>query len=248
MSYLVLDIETVPDESLLDPVLVETSATPTSVEPPFPPPYAHRPVAIGCLLLSDNLDPVRCGCLGVSKFGNDEKLLLSAFVDFVSREKPTIVTWNGRGFDLPVLTLRSFKYGIPLPFYDQSYRYRFDDKKNTDLFDLMTDFGAVSKKGFKLDKIARLIGLPGKYGVDGSMVKEMFDQKRFADIEHYCITDVLQTAFVFFRYQLWRDRISADEHNRVASLLINFLEKQENAPYEKFISLIDREMLLVKPV
>jgi predicted PolB exonuclease-like 3'-5' exonuclease len=256
-NYLILDIETVPDESLIDKPAVlspekELSTTllgmpestraqavpePSSV----PPPYANRPIAIGCLYLDGNLAPIKCGCLGVSKYGDDERALLVDFANFGGREKPIIITWNGRGFDLPVITLRCYKYGIPLEWYDQEYRYRYSDKKNIDLFDLMTDFGAVSKKGFRLDKIAKLIGLPGKYGVDGSQVKGLFEEGRFVEIEEYCVTDMLQTAFIFIRFQLWRGRISLEMHDQAVARLLEFLKEK----HEKFISLIDQKTLFV---
>jgi 3'-5' exonuclease len=260
-NYLVLDIETVPDESLIDKpaesvrnntperelftvlgLLPGTAPVQAVPEPsPVPPPYANRPIAVGCLWLDGNLAPLKCGCLGVSKYGDDERALLVDFADFAGREKPAIVSWNGRGFDLPVLTLRCYKYGIPLEWYDQEYRYRYSDKKNIDLFDLMTDFGAVSKKGFKLDKIARLIGLPGKYGVDGSQVKGLFDEGRFGEIEEYCVTDVIQTAFIFIRWKLWRGQISPEMHDQAVAKLLDFLKEK----YEKFISLIDQKTLSV---
>jgi len=263
-NYLILDIETIPDESLIDKPIVPIGnittdkgigcpfaavglmpeparAQPAPEPSSIPPPYANRPIAIGCLWLDANLTPIKCGCLGTSKYGDDEKALLVDFTSFAGREKPAIVTWNGRGFDLPVITLRCYKYGIPLEWYDQDYRYRYTDKKNIDLFDLMTDFGAVSKKGFKLDKIARLIGLPGKYGVDGSQVKGLFEAGRFEEIEEYCITDVIQTAFIFIRFQLWRGRISAEMHDQAVVKILDFLKEK----HDKFISLIDHKTLSV---
>ena len=162
-GYLVLDIETVPDAALYTPPAVGTG-----MERPFPPPYAHRPIALGVLWLDDSYAFKRLGVVGE---GKDEAATLTDFATFVERERPHLVTWNGRAFDLPVLALRCMRHGVPLRFYyqDRDYRYRYTEEGHLDLADSLTDHGAAKSMG--LDAVAHVVGLPGKVGVDGSQVE-----------------------------------------------------------------------------
>src|SRR5881628_54577 len=94
-SYLVLDIETVPDDELYTP-----PEPPPGAEKAFPPLYACKPVMLGALWLDETLGCKRLGTIGD---GKDEAGMLADFVAFMTEERPHLVTWNGRGFDLPVL-------------------------------------------------------------------------------------------------------------------------------------------------
>jgi hypothetical protein len=285
VSYLVLDIETVPDYSVWTPpepepkpVKVEKNGskkkpkiilepidptapppeaepaadvapiTPAAPEPtPVPPPFAHRPIAIGCLFLSDTLEVRNLGCIGVVKYGDNEPEILRRWNDFMTQHSPTVVTWNGRGFDLPVLSLRSFRWGITQPWNNKDFRYRYNEDRNMDLFELFVDYGAINRKGFRLDAIAKLIGLPGKYGIDGSQVAGYYAEGRYQEIERYCLTDVIQTAFILFRFLLLRNRINLNEYHKAASGLL--AKCRENAltdpPLADFNNLINEKMLLL---
>lgn len=191
--YTILDIETVPEGKFK--------------KGEFPPPHAHRVVAIGQVKLDRDMRPAGMGVIT----GNEQDVLAAWNADFyqgadVRSPFPTIVTWAGRVFDLPVLVTRCFKHGIPVPwfFQDKGYRYRYAEDRHLDLCDTMSDFGAAPK--MKLDAVAKLIGLPGKMGIDGSKVAGLFAKGKIADIADYCLTDCLQTAFVFMRYSLLRGR------------------------------------------
>ena len=119
--------------------------------------------------------------------------------------QPTLVTFNGRGYDLPVLELAAYRYGITLPewfnvearTYDQA-RNRYNIQSHIDLMDLASNFGA-SRVGGGLNLLAHLIGKPGKAGVDGSMVQGFYDDGRVEEINDYCRCDVLDTYFAFLR-------------------------------------------------
>jgi len=108
-TFLVLDIETIPDADLYAP------AQPSpGTERTFPPIFACRPVVIGVMWLDENLVCKKAGTIGE---GKDEAGMLVDFAEFVSKWEPTLVTWNGRGFDLPVLMLRSLRHGVSAPWY-----------------------------------------------------------------------------------------------------------------------------------
>src|SRR5687768_16837606 len=118
-SYLIMDIETVPDAELHTP-----PEPAPGVEKAFPPLYACKPIVIGVMWLDEQLCCKKMGTIGE---GKDEAGMLAAFADFVGNRKPHLVTWNGRGFDMPVLLLRALRHGVSMPWYyeERDYRYRY---------------------------------------------------------------------------------------------------------------------------
>ena len=245
MSYLVTDIETVPDLELWTPPSPEEIQADQKAKALVAPPQAQKPIVIGCLWLDDNFNTKKIGVIGAGK-SLSEKELLTAWNEFMEKEKPTLITWNGRSFDIPVLVLRSFRNGVPLGWYfnHRNYRYRYSDEKHADLLDIMSEYGAVNKKGFKLDSIAKAIGLPGKYGVDGSMVTSLYMEERIEEIRTYCTTDVIQTAFVFLRWIYAKGKINIETLQRSGQGIIEEAEKTQGL--QPFLKLIDRKILLLQ--
>ena len=235
-GYLVIDIETVPDRSLYTP-----PETPFGEEKPFPPIYAHQPVAIGALWLGADLSFRRLGILGESL---DEAAQLQAFSGFIARDRPTLVTWNGRSFDLPVLMLRALRHGVPMAWYYRRFevRYRYSDEGHLDLADALSDRGAARMTS--LDHAARLIGMPGKMGVDGSQVDGLYRAGRHAEIRHYCLTDVIQTAFVLLRYFLLTGLHSRPVVLGAVAGLLAALE--EDGRFGELLEQVDRPLLLLR--
>jgi predicted PolB exonuclease-like 3'-5' exonuclease len=215
---LVLDIETVPDRELWTP---PPEGAPGERDRSFPPLYACRPVVIGVIWLDDDLSCRRIGILGE---GKSEAEMMADFGDFVSRVKPLLVTWNGRSFDLPVLALRALRHGVDFGWYYRGlgYRYRFSEDGHLDLGDVIADFGAARMTS--LDGAARLIGLPGKLGVDGSQVEGLFQAGQMDALRRYCLSDVAQTAFVLLRYRLVTRDITVETYRRAAEGLLAALE------------------------
>jgi 3'-5' exonuclease len=130
--------------------------------------------------------------------------------------RPVLVTFNGRGYDLPVLELAAYRYGLSLPewfnvnapSYEQA-RNRYNIHSHIDLLDLFSNFSATRVSG-GLNLLARLIGKPGKTGVDGSQVQEMYESGKVAEINDYCRCDVLDTYFVFLRSRVLLGRLSIE--------------------------------------
>jgi predicted PolB exonuclease-like 3'-5' exonuclease len=213
-SFLVLDIETVPDAEL-----APVHHVPPGVEKPFPPLYAHRPIVLGVLWLDEEYRFRRLGVIGD---GKDEKGMLDDFSAFVCKYSPDLVTYNGRSFDLPVLALRSLHHGLAMSWYYQGrVRHRYSEEGHLDLCDMLSDHGAA--RSMSLDAVARLIGLPGKVGVDGSQVEGMYRAGRLEEIKSYCLADVAQTALLFLRFRLLQGAMDPEKYRRCACDLMEAL-------------------------
>ncbi|HUS65674.1 MAG TPA: 3'-5' exonuclease [Kofleriaceae bacterium] len=236
-SYLVMDIETVPDGALYSPPEVAEGHA-----APFPPLWAHRPIVLGVCWLDENYGFLRLGVIGE---GKDEVGMLGDFASFADQYRPNLVTYNGRSFDLPVLALRCLRHGVPLRFFfqDKDYRYRFSDMGHIDLYDFLSEHGAA--KVGSLDAIARVVGLPGKVGVDGSQVEGLYNAGQLDMIKKYCLTDVAQTAFLFLRYRLLQGVLDLAGYQKAAQTLLDALtsDGRVDAVLEK----IDRPRLLLSP-
>lgn len=235
-SYLVLDIETIPDLEVYTPPEV-----PIGEERPFALPYAHRPVVIGLAWLDGEFALKRLGVVG---HDDDEASMLADFSQFVESNRPDLITWNGRNFDLPVIALRCLRHGIGLRWFYQGrgYRYRYSSKGHLDLCDVFSEHGAA--RHLKLNAVARLIGLPGKIGVSGSQVEGLYRAGQLETIRNYCLSDVVQTAFVFLRYRLLSGQFGEDEYRRVATALYEKLASE--ARLAEMMSAIDRKRLLLE--
>jgi hypothetical protein len=235
VTYLVLDIETIPDREIFDPPEAQPGA-----ERPFPPLCACKPIVIGVLWLDENLACKRIGAFGD---GKDEGAMLADFTEFMTQRRPCIVTWNGRGFDMPVLALRALKYGLSYPWYygDRDYRYRFSEQGHFDLCDFLADHGAA--KMTSLDGAARLIGLTGKDGVDGSQVEGLYHTGQLDAIRQYCLSDVAQTAFLFLRWRLLAGKLDRQTYRRVATDLLAACEA--DGRLARFAAQVDRGRLLL---
>jgi predicted PolB exonuclease-like 3'-5' exonuclease len=236
-GYLVLDIETVPD-----PDLYEKPQTDAGTPAPFPPLYAHKPIVIGVLWLDEIYSFKRIGVIGENK---DEAGMLLDFAKFADDYRPHLVTYNGRSFDLPVLALRCLRHGVPMRFFyqDRDYRYRFSDSGHIDLYDFLSEHGAA--KVGSLDAIARVMGLPGKVGVDGSQVEGLYNAGQLQLIKHYCLSDVAQTAFLFLRYRLLQGALDVSGYQRAAWLLFEALTADGRV--KEVLDRIDRARLLLSP-
>jgi predicted PolB exonuclease-like 3'-5' exonuclease len=175
--------------------------------------HLHRVVAISAVLRTG--DQFKVWSLGSPE--SDEQDLLQRFFSGIERYTPRLVSWNGGGFDLPVIHYRSLLYPIDAAHYwetgqnDTSFRYnnylsRYHER-HTDLMDVLA--GYQPRASAPLDEIAGLCGFPGKMGMSGARVWDAYQQGRITDIRDYCETDVLNTYLVFLNFE--RSRGHLDE-------------------------------------
>ena len=254
-NLFVFDIETVPDTDAVanltgfDGPDVESRREEleryhleiTGGKNPFPRQPFHKVVAIS--FLEAEID--RSGGLGGGESyhlrelrsggeaGFDEKQLLQGFFSYFERLRPRLVSYNGRGFDLPVLKYRAMAHGIQAPWlYDagdkwNSYQSRYSADWHCDLLEILSDFGA-SARG-KLNEICSVLGYPGKFGVDGSKVASMFDDCRIGEIRDYCETDVLNTYLVYLRLMQHRGTLSTENYNHAVADIVSLIEAEGEA-------------------
>jgi predicted PolB exonuclease-like 3'-5' exonuclease/SAM-dependent methyltransferase len=228
-AHLVLDIETIPDPEL--PRQDDSERVPA---PPF-----NQIVTLGCMLLEDWV-PRRLGVVGEHQ---TEGAMLSAFAEWLEAKRPTVVTWNGRGFDMPVITSRALRHGVPMPwwFSDRNTRYRYSTEGHFDLMDFLADFGAA--KNARLDVYARLVGFPGKVGVDGSQVLPLVHAGKIDEVNAYCLCDVAQTAAIFLRVELLRGSFDRAHYGELARAMLAFID--EHPRLEAIAGKIDRARFLL---
>ncbi|MFN7572948.1 MAG: 3'-5' exonuclease [Betaproteobacteria bacterium] len=174
----------------------------------FLPLHLHRIVAIGCAFR--DAQGLRVRCLGGE--GDSEGKLIQDFFKLIDRYTPQLVSWNGGGFDLPVLNYRALTHGATAPrFWDQgeddrdfkwnNYISRYH-ARHLDLMDLLALY--QPRAAAPLDELAKLAGFAGKLGMDGSRVWPAYLAGELASIRAYCETDVLNTYLLYVRFQRLR--------------------------------------------
>jgi predicted PolB exonuclease-like 3'-5' exonuclease len=143
--------------------------------------------------------------------------------------RPTLVSFNGRTFDLPLLELAAFRYGLSLPAwfavggktYEQP-RNRYNTEAHLDLHDVLTNFGASRFNG-GLNLVANLLGKPGKMDVQGHMVQDLWNEGKLAQINDYCRCDVLDTYFAFLRTMVLLGQFQLDDEQRLVHVVKDWL-------------------------
>ncbi|MBI1308941.1 MAG: hypothetical protein GC129_03640 [Proteobacteria bacterium] len=246
-KLLVFDLETVPDVAFARKLWPEHAALSdaemtqhiynvflqrTQNTSDFPSPPFHRIVAIGCLLAdveaedngTESYRLRKLGCIGEE--GDDEATLLQKFFDFGAREGLRLVSYNGLGFDVPVLKLRALHHNLPIRWFMNHLTNKWDNYSSNKALAFHTDLADVfSAKGRapKLDEVCTLAGLPGKLDVSGAKVYEMFSAGELGQIRDYCETDVLNTYLLYLHHQhlggILYPELMADEITRVRTYL-----------------------------
>lgn len=252
MNVLVFDIETVPDVSAGRRLYGLEDLSDASVARAM---FAKRRERTGRDFLSLELHRVvaisavmnRQGRLSVWSLGDEdsgEADLVSRFFDGLDRYSPTLVSWNGSGFDLPVLHYRALLNGVQAPRYwesgdaDSSFRYnnylnRFH-ARHTDLMDVLSGYqprGAVA-----LDRLATTCGFPGKLGMSGEDVWDEFCAGNIAAIRAYCETDVVNTYLLYLRFEHMRGHLNGREYQLECAQMRDTLSGLDGEHWIRFLA------------
>lgn len=251
MNVFVFDIETVPDvengrriyeltgldDRQVAEVMFQQRRQATGSD--FLRHHLHRIVAISVVLRSG--DQFKVWSLGTPE--SPERELIHRFFDGLERYTPVIVSWNGGGFDLPVLHYRALLHGVCAPRYwetgDEDASFRWNNYLNrfhyrhTDLMDVLSGYQA--RAVVPLDEMATLLGFPGKLGMDGSKVWERFLAGDIVGIRDYCETDVLNTYLVYLRYELMRGRLTDNTYEEECGRLQEALVREGKTHFNQFL-------------
>ena len=251
MNTLIFDIETVPDvqfgralyglEGLEDEQVAKAMFTlrRQSHGDEFLPHLQQRIVAISCVLRGR--DSLSVWSLGEP--ASEEPELVQRFFEGLERFSPDLVSWNGGGFDLPVLHYRALRAGVQAARYwetgqeDTAFRYnnylsRYH-WRHTDLMDVLSGFQSRNRQ--PLSGMAALLGLPGKLGFDGSQVWDAWQAGDLASIRRYCETDVLNTWLIYLRFQLLRGQLSSPRHEEELARVRGCLAASKEPHFAEFL-------------
>jgi predicted PolB exonuclease-like 3'-5' exonuclease len=250
---LVFDIETVPDiaglrrlhdmdSSLSDHDVAETAfqLRRQSHGNDFLPHYLQRVLVISCAL--HDRESFKVWSLGAN--GESEGEIIQRFFDGIEKYTPQLVSWNGGGFDLPVLHYRGLMHGVKASRYwdmgedDREFKWnnyisRYH-QRHLDLMDLLAIY--QGRANAPLDALAQLMGFPGKLGMDGSAVWGAFQDGRLEDIWRYCETDVVNTYLVFLRFQLMRGALATEQHDQLIAAVRAALGKIDQPHWQEFLA------------
>lgn len=223
---LVFDLETVPDVAGIRRVHQPPAATSddemmawygqqrrAATGSEFAPHALQKVVAISCALR----EGPRFKIASVGELDDPEPELIRRFFEILATYTPQLVSWNGSGFDLPVLHYRSMVHGVTAARYwdwgDEDRDFKFNNylgryhTRHLDLMDVLAQYQPRAYAG--LDTMARLCGFPGKLGMDGSEVAAAVAAGRLADVRNYCETDVFNTYLLYLRFRLMRGELDA---------------------------------------
>lgn len=261
IPVLTFDIETVPDvdgvrrlyamDATLSPAEVAEAAFQRrrqATGSDFLPLHLHRVVAIACTLR--DRDHFRVWSLGDpgpvadSVSGpDDEGVLIQRFFDGIEKYTPQLVSWNGGGFDLPVLHYRGLIHGVRAPRYwesgDEDREFRWNNylsryhSRHLDLMDVLALY--QPRANAPLDQLAQLAGLPGKLGMDGSQVWGAYLDGQLQSIRDYCETDTVNTYLLFLRFQRMRGIFSETRYREECDLVRSVLGKSSQPHWKAFL-------------
>ena len=249
MNILVFDIETIPDvaagrklynftgdDQAVATAMFAQRATKSGSE--FLQHYLHQITAISVVLRQQNTVKV----WSIGEADSNEAQLIQRFYDGIERYTPTLVSWNGSGFDLPVLHYRSLLQGIAAPRYwekgahDQNFKWnnylsRYHDR-HTDLMDVLANYSA--RASAPLDEIATLLGFPGKMGMSGNKVWDYYLNGKIEAIRNYCETDVLNTFLVYLRFLLIQGKLTHENYQSELQLILDTLQASNKTHLQQF--------------
>lgn len=252
MTVMVFDIETVPDtqlfcklnelEGLTDIEVTQAAFTKQrqATEREFLPHYLHQIVAISVVVAGDM--GIKVWSLGDED--SDEPELLARFFAGLKKYQPTLVSYNGTGFDLPVIHYRALKHGVASETYweqgDTNPSFKWNNYINRyharhyDIMDVLSSYQA--RAAAPLESVALMLGLPGKMGMKGDKVATCYFDGDIGAIRNYCETDVLNTYVVYLRLLQCQGKINADNFELECNNIREYLQNQDKAHFKEFLS------------
>lgn len=249
VKFLIFDVESVADGQLVSKIRFPgESLEPQAAirkyrdelmakhETDFIPYTFQFPVSIVVAKIASDLQLIDLVALDDPQF-RPHVLTANFWKGWEAYQRPTLVSFNGRTFDVPLLELAAFRFGIPLPRWMdvkgpsyQQPRNRYNAESHLDLHDLLTNYGASRFNG-GLNLAASMLGKPGKMDVQGYMVQDLYDAGKIAEINDYCRCDVLDTYFVFLRSMVLLGQLTLEREHELVAATKQWLEaRAEQSP------------------
>ncbi|MBI3823215.1 MAG: 3'-5' exonuclease [Planctomycetes bacterium] len=243
-GWLVFDCESIPDGKLLNIVKYPTEKlTPeesvaraqaeanANSGSDFLPVTFHLPIAITVLRVGVDFSLQAIACLDAPQY-RPRNLIEQFWAGLVYYHhhfdaQVKMVTFNGRGFDLPLLEMAAFRYGLSAPQLLSAEQKRYADW-HLDLMDWLTNYGAIRLSG-GLNLLSKLLGKPGKTEVTGKKVYPMWRDAKIAEINDYCLCDTLDTYFVFLRTRVMSGALALDQEQLLIRRTKDWLRSQTAA-------------------
>ena len=210
----------------------------------FMPLYLQRVLVISCVFR--NAEGLRVHSLVDRETGgaSQEGRVIQSFFNLIERHEPQLVSWNGSGFDLPVLHYRGMRHGVVASKYwdmgedDREYRYnnyisRYH-LRHLDLMDLLALYQA--RANAPLDAMAKLCGFPGKLGMDGSQVYGAYLDGRRDEIRRYCETDAMNTYLLWCRFEKMRGSLDQAGYEREIALVRETLGASDEPHWREYLT------------
>ena len=252
MNTLVFDIETVPDVAfgrrlydlgdLPDAQVAKAMFALRRQDRggDFLPLEQQRVVAISCALRKGDGFTL----WSVGEPDSSEGELVQRFFDGIAKFTPDLVSWNGSGFDLPVLTYRALRWGVQAPRFwetgEGETEFRYNNYlqryhwRHTDLMDVLSGFS--SRNRVSLANMARLLDLPGKLGFGGDQVWDAYQRGDTPGIRRYCETDVLNTYLIYLRFERLRGRLAGDAYREEVERVRAYLRASTEPHLAQFLA------------
>lgn len=253
IPVLTFDIETIPDiaglrrlhelpEALADAEVAEFAFQKQRAKngSDFLPLHLQRVVVISCALRND--EGFRVWSLAEPKSGEGE--IIQRFFEGIAKYTPNLVSWNGGGFDLPVLHYRGLIHGVTAARYwdmgedDRDFKWNnYISRYHTrhlDLMDLLAMY--QPRANAPLDQLVKLMGLPGKLGMDGGAVWGAWLDGKIDAIRDYCETDVVNTYLVYLRFQKMRGNLTAAAHDAEVAVVREQLGALDAPHWREFMA------------
>ena len=243
VRYLLFDIESIADGDLVSRIVypAESYTAQQAIHEycierlertgsEFIPYTFHIPIAVAIIKIASDLSIIDIVTLDDDQYR--PHVITKNFWDgWRAYKMPTLVSFNGRTFDIPLMELAAFRFGVSVgqwfsnkgPSYEQP-RNRYNDRAHMDLQEVITNFGATRLNG-GLNLMANLLGKPGKMGIAGHMVQELYNQGQLQRINDYCRCDVLDTYFVFLRTKVLFGEIDLEQEAKLVQQTQLWLEE-----------------------
>jgi predicted PolB exonuclease-like 3'-5' exonuclease len=254
---LVFDIETIPDiaglrllrgadASLTDAEVYaqECAERAEAGRSDFLPHHLQRVLVISCVFRNAEGLRVHSFVDREPEGRSEEGRVIQQFFTTIEKKVPQLVSWNGGGFDLPVLHYRGLQHNVVAGKYwdlgedDREFKWnnyigRYH-MRHMDLMDVLAMY--QPRASAPLDAMARLCGFPGKLGMDGSAVYGAYLAGRLEDIRRYCETDVMNTYLLYCRFQRMRGGFTEPEYDRELACVRECLAGIDEPHWKEYVA------------